>query len=84
VIKEPQVHGHGATVGQAGESYADLRCGMAQRRCGQADAAFTPRYNVSLFEYPLGESGGSLQLDIANGQVKWPTGPNLPYPEELR
>ncbi|GJN34133.1 hypothetical protein PR202_gb22775 [Eleusine coracana subsp. coracana] len=41
-------------------------------------------YNVSPFEYALGESGGSLQLAIVNGQLKWPAGPNPPYPEELR
>ncbi|XP_062199480.1 uncharacterized protein LOC133901942 isoform X3 [Phragmites australis] len=41
-------------------------------------------YNVSPFEYALGESGGSLQLAIVNGQLKWPAGPNPPYPDELR
>ncbi|XP_062193978.1 uncharacterized protein LOC133897313 isoform X1 [Phragmites australis] len=40
-------------------------------------------YNVSPFEYALGESGGSLQLAIVNGQLKWPAGPNPPYPDEL-
>jgi len=42
------------------------------------------RFNVSPFEYALGESGGSLQLAIVNGQLKWPAGPNPPYPDELR
>lgn len=41
------------------------------------------RYGVSPFEYALGESGGSLQLAIVNAQVKWPAGPNPPYPEAL-
>ncbi|CAL5088590.1 unnamed protein product [Urochloa decumbens] len=41
-------------------------------------------FNVSPFEYALGESGGSLQLAIVNGQLKWPAGPNPPYPDELR
>ncbi|KAL5725609.1 non-specific serine/threonine protein kinase [Ranunculus cassubicifolius] len=40
-------------------------------------------YGASPFEYALGESGGSLQLAIINGQVKWPSGPNPPYPEAL-
>lgn len=40
-------------------------------------------YGVSPFEYALGESGGSLQLAILNAQIKWPAGPNPPYPEAL-
>ncbi|KAF8399249.1 hypothetical protein HHK36_015114 [Tetracentron sinense] len=40
-------------------------------------------YGVSPFEYALGESGGSLQLAIVNAQIKWPAGPNPPYPEPL-
>ncbi|KAK8604599.1 hypothetical protein V6N13_099534 [Hibiscus sabdariffa] len=40
-------------------------------------------YGVSPFEYALGESGGSLQLAIANAQIKWPAGPKLQYPEAL-
>ncbi|KAL8488023.1 hypothetical protein ACS0TY_024340 [Phlomoides rotata] len=40
-------------------------------------------YGESPFEYALGESGGSLQLAIVNAQVKWPAGPNPPYPEAL-
>ncbi|KAL6563914.1 hypothetical protein OROHE_005154 [Orobanche hederae] len=40
-------------------------------------------YGVSPFEYALGESGGSLQLAIVNAQIKWPDGPNHPYPEAL-
>ncbi|KAJ4713285.1 Serine/threonine protein kinase [Melia azedarach] len=40
-------------------------------------------YGVSPFEYALGESGGSLQLAIVNGQIKWPAGPNPPYPDAL-
>ena len=42
------------------------------------------RYGVSPFEYALGESGGSLQLAIMNAQIKWPAGPEPPYPEPLR
>ncbi|XP_059642091.1 uncharacterized protein LOC132284050 [Cornus florida] len=38
---------------------------------------------ASPFEYALGESGGSLQLAIVNAQIKWPAGPNPPYPEAL-
>lgn len=45
---------------------------------------FAIMYNVSPFEYALGESGGSLQLAIVNGQLKWPAGPKPPYPDELR
>ncbi|KAK9008815.1 hypothetical protein V6N11_080293 [Hibiscus sabdariffa] len=41
-------------------------------------------YGVSPFEYALGESGGSLQLAIVNAQIKWPAGPEQPYPEDLR
>ncbi|KAI8543162.1 hypothetical protein RHMOL_Rhmol08G0196200 [Rhododendron molle] len=44
---------------------------------------FAIMYGASPFEYALGESGGSLQLAIVNGQVKWPAGPNPPYPEAL-
>ncbi|XAR51259.1 Non-specific serine/threonine protein kinase [Bertholletia excelsa] len=44
---------------------------------------FAIMYGVSPFEYALGESGGSLQLAIVNAQVKWPAGPNPPYPEAL-
>lgn len=40
-------------------------------------------YGVSPFEYALGESGGSLQLAIVNAQIKWPAGPNPPYPDAL-
>ncbi|KAK4750778.1 hypothetical protein SAY87_004260 [Trapa incisa] len=40
-------------------------------------------YGVSPFEYALGESGGSLQLAVMNAQIKWPAGPNPPYPEAL-
>ncbi|KAK9118766.1 hypothetical protein Scep_016859 [Stephania cephalantha] len=40
-------------------------------------------YCVSPFEYALGESGGSLQLAVVNAQVKWPAGPNPPYPDAL-
>ncbi|XP_031481187.1 uncharacterized protein LOC116251205 isoform X1 [Nymphaea colorata] len=40
-------------------------------------------YGESPFEFALGESGGSLQLAIMNGQVKWPSGPNPPYPAQL-
>ncbi|KAI3454884.1 hypothetical protein Pfo_011547 [Paulownia fortunei] len=41
------------------------------------------RYGESPFEYALGESGGSLQLATVNAQIKWPAGPNPPYPEAL-
>ncbi|KAH7278331.1 hypothetical protein KP509_38G036300 [Ceratopteris richardii] len=41
-------------------------------------------YGDSPFEYSLGESGGSLQLAVMNGQVKWPVGPNKPYLDSLR
>ncbi|KAL7600089.1 uncharacterized protein LOC111915640 [Lactuca sativa] len=51
---------------------------------------FAIMYGVSPFEYALGESGGSLQLAIMNGQIKWPsvTGggggvPKPPYPDAL-
>ncbi|XP_031493158.1 uncharacterized protein LOC116259464 [Nymphaea colorata] len=40
-------------------------------------------YGESPFEYALGESGGSLQLAVMNGQIRWPSGPNPPYPEQL-
>jgi len=50
-----------------------------------ADITLIPcRYNVSPFEDALGESEGSLQLAIVNGQLKWPAGHNPPYPDELR
>lgn len=39
---------------------------------------------MSPFEYCLGEQGGSLQLAAMSGIVKWPPGPNPPYPETLR
>ncbi|XP_020590442.1 probable serine/threonine-protein kinase DDB_G0291350 [Phalaenopsis equestris] len=39
-------------------------------------------YGVSPFEYVL-DSGGSLQLAIMNTQIKWPSGPNQPFPESL-
>ncbi len=42
------------------------------------------RYRESPFEYVLGESGGSLQLAVMSGQVKWPPGPTPPYPDTLR
>ncbi|XP_041998179.1 probable serine/threonine-protein kinase DDB_G0291350 [Salvia splendens] len=44
---------------------------------------FAIMYGESPFEYALGESGGSLQLAIVNAQVKWPAGPNPPYPDAL-
>ncbi|KVH87834.1 serine/threonine-protein kinase 16-like [Cynara cardunculus var. scolymus] len=48
---------------------------------------FAIMYGASPFEYALGESGGSLQLAIINGQIKWPSasggGPKPPYPEAL-
>lgn len=44
---------------------------------------FAIMYGESPFEYALGESGGSLQLAIINAQIKWPAGPNPPYPEAL-
>lgn len=45
--------------------------------------SFGCRYGVSPFEYSLGESGGSLQLAALSGQIKWPPGPNPPYPDSL-
>jgi serine/threonine kinase 16 len=39
---------------------------------------------VSPFEYSLGDSGGSLQLAAMSGQIKWPVGPNPPYPDSLK
>ena len=42
------------------------------------------RYGVTPFEYALGDSGGSLQLAIINAQIKWPPGPDPPYPDALR
>ncbi|KAI7755713.1 hypothetical protein M8C21_012264 [Ambrosia artemisiifolia] len=44
---------------------------------------FAIMYGASPFEYALGESGGSLQLAVMNGQIKWPAGPKPPYPEAL-
>lgn len=44
---------------------------------------FAIMYGASPFEYALGESGGSLQLAVINGQIKWPAGPKPPYPEAL-
>ncbi|KAK4395769.1 Serine/threonine-protein kinase [Sesamum angolense] len=44
---------------------------------------FAIMYGESPFEYALGESGGSLQLAIVNAQIKWPSGPNPPYPDAL-
>ncbi|XP_076958844.1 uncharacterized protein LOC143634711 [Bidens hawaiensis] len=44
---------------------------------------FAIMYRASPFEYALGESGGSLQLAVINGQIKWPVGPKPPYPEAL-
>ncbi|RWR83349.1 serine/threonine-protein kinase 16-like protein [Cinnamomum micranthum f. kanehirae] len=40
-------------------------------------------YGESPFEYVLGESEGNLQLAILNAQIKWPPGPDPPYPEQL-
>ncbi|CAN6446759.1 unnamed protein product [Victoria cruziana] len=44
---------------------------------------FAIMYGESPFEFTLGESGGNLQLAIMNGQVKWPSGSNPPYPDQL-
>ncbi|CAK9218583.1 unnamed protein product [Sphagnum troendelagicum] len=44
---------------------------------------FAIMYRESPFEYVLGESGGSLQLAVMSGQVKWPPGPTPPYPDTL-
>eukprot|EP00262_Sarcandra_glabra_P007555 TRINITY_DN20433_c0_g1_i1.p1 TRINITY_DN20433_c0_g1~~TRINITY_DN20433_c0_g1_i1.p1 ORF type:complete len:343 (+),score=77.17 TRINITY_DN20433_c0_g1_i1:98-1126(+) len=44
---------------------------------------FAIMYGVSPFEYALGDTGGSLQLAIINAQIKWPQGPDPPYPEPL-
>ncbi|GJX18686.1 zinc finger, CCHC-type containing protein [Tanacetum coccineum] len=41
------------------------------------------KHGASPFEYALGESEGSLQLAIINGQIKWPAGPKPPYQEAL-
>ena len=38
---------------------------------------------MSPFEYALGEQGGSLHLAAISGVVKWPPGPDPPYPESL-
>ncbi|GLJ43190.1 hypothetical protein SUGI_0896600 [Cryptomeria japonica] len=40
-------------------------------------------YGMSPFEHSLGEAGGSLQLAVMSGQIKWPSGPSPPYPESL-
>ncbi|KAG0567466.1 hypothetical protein M758_7G141500 [Ceratodon purpureus] len=40
-------------------------------------------YGLSPFEYTLAEQGGSLHLAALSGVVKWPAGPNPPYPETL-
>ncbi|KAK1269938.1 3-phosphoinositide-dependent protein kinase 2 [Acorus gramineus] len=40
-------------------------------------------YGESPFEYAIGESEGSLQSAIVNAQIKWPPGPDPPYPEYL-
>ncbi|KAH9536235.1 hypothetical protein CY35_17G098200 [Sphagnum magellanicum] len=47
---------------------------------------FAIMYRESPFEYALEESGGSLQLAVMSGQVKWPPpGPTSPsYPNTLR
>ncbi|XP_020110380.1 probable serine/threonine-protein kinase DDB_G0291350 [Ananas comosus] len=45
---------------------------------------YTIMYGMSPFEYAIGESGGSLQLAISNGEIKWPVGPETPYPDSLR
>ncbi|CAM6085546.1 unnamed protein product [Calypogeia fissa] len=45
---------------------------------------FATMYGVSPFEYSLGDSGGSLQLAAMSGQIKWPVGPNPPYPDSLK
>ena len=42
-------------------------------RCGQ-----------SPFEYSLGEAGGSLQLAVLSGQIKWPPEGEARYPESFR
>ncbi|XP_020690940.1 probable serine/threonine-protein kinase DDB_G0291350 [Dendrobium catenatum] len=39
-------------------------------------------YGMSPFEYAL-DSGGSLQLAVMNAQIKWPSGPDKPFPESL-
>lgn len=41
-------------------------------------------YGESPFEYAVEEPDGSLKSAIMNTQIKWPTGPNPPYPEQLR
>lgn len=38
---------------------------------------------MSPFEYALSEQGGSLHLAAISGVVKFPPGPNPPYPEAL-
>ncbi|KAL5974446.1 hypothetical protein ACLOJK_031111 [Asimina triloba] len=40
-------------------------------------------YGESPFEHVLGETGGSLQLAVMNAHIKWPAGPDPPYPEPL-
>jgi len=44
---------------------------------------FAIMYGVSPFEYALEEPEGSLQSAIVNAQIKWPAGPNPPYPDAL-
>ncbi|KAM3290105.1 hypothetical protein BC332_30738 [Capsicum chinense] len=44
---------------------------------------FAIMYGVSPFEYALEESDESPQLAIVNAQIKWPTEPNAPYPNDL-
>lgn len=43
------------------------------------------RYGQSPFEYSLGESGGSLQLAVMSGHIKWPSKEKgVAYPESFR
>ncbi|KAG6404105.1 hypothetical protein SASPL_136345 [Salvia splendens] len=60
-------------------AYIDERTDIWSLGC----TLFAIMYGESPFEYALGESGGSLQLAIVNAQVKWPAGPNPPYPDAL-
>lgn len=39
------------------------------------------RYGLSPFEHALGESGGSVQLAVLSGSIRWPR--SSPYPEGL-
>lgn len=50
-----------------------LGCTLYAIMCGQ-----------SPFEYSLGESGGSLQLAVMSGQIKWPSEALSAYPESFR